>query len=209
VSSSTRQEILTMLKTQGSMTVSEMAKAMDITEMAVRRHLNTLERDNLIETYLVRQAMGRPTHVYRLSEEAEKLFPRNYSDLTIDFLKDLERMEGHEKIEQLFQRRKERLSQDMNQSMKNLPFEEKVHKLAEIQNHKGYMVDLQQTEEGDYVLKEYNCPISQVAREYTVACECELLLFRELLDTEVERNECYAKGDNHCVFKINNPKARS
>lgn len=209
MSNTTRQEILTMLKKQGPLTVSDMAKVLDITEMAVRRHLNTLERDNLIETYLVRQAMGRPTNMYQLSAEAEKLFPRHYSDLTLDFLKDLEAIEGNEKVKQLFYRRKDRLSKELEHKLQDKTFDEKVAALADIQNNKGYMVELQKTEAGDYILKEYNCPISQVAKEYVVACDCELKLFQEVLKTDVERTQCYAKGESHCLFKIEKQKALS
>ena len=60
---STKDEILIMLKTAGSLTVSDISKELGITEMAVRRHLNTLERDEMIKSTLVRQAMGRPTHL--------------------------------------------------------------------------------------------------------------------------------------------------
>lgn len=209
MSNTTRQEILTMLKKEGSLTVSDMAKALDITEMAVRRHLNTLERDNLIETYLVRQAMGRPTNMYRLSAEADKLFPRHYSDLTLDFLKDLEVIEGKEVIHELFLRRKNRLYKELEHKLQDKSFDEKVAILAEIQNNKGYMVELQKMESGDYVLKEYNCPISQVAKEYIVACDCELKLFQEVLQTDVERHQCYAKGETHCAFTIEKSKAHS
>lgn len=209
MSNSTRQQILMMLKRQGPLTVSDMAKMLEITEMAVRRHLNTLERDNLIETQLVRQAMGRPTNVYQLSAEAESMFPRNYCDLTIEILKDLEEIEGNDKIAQLFLRRKERLYREIEHKLKNKSFDEKVATLAEIQDKKGYMVELQKTEEGDYILAEYNCPISQVAKEYVVACECELQLFREVLNTTVERTQCYAKGQNCCLFKIEREKALS
>lgn len=209
MSNTTRQEILTMLKKQGPLTVSDMAKTLDITEMAVRRHLNTLERDDLIDTYLVRQAMGRPTNMYRLSAEAEKLFPRQYSDLTLDFLKDLEVVEGKEIIHQLFERRKDRLSKELEHKLQDKSFDEKVAALAEIQNNKGYMVELQKTETGDYILKEYNCPISQVAKEYVVACDCELKLFQEILKTDVTRSECYAKGESHCLFQIEREKTHS
>ncbi len=209
MSNSTRQEILTMLKKQGPLTVSDMSKILEITEMAVRRHLNTLERDNYIETYLVRQAMGRPTNMYQLSTEAEKLFPRHYSDLTIDFLKDLEAIEGNEKISQLFHRRKERLSKELGNKLQDKSFDEKVSALADIQNHRGYMVELKKTGEGNYVFKEYNCPISQVAKEYSVACECELKLFQEILDADVQRTECYAFGESHCQFVIEKEKTLS
>lgn len=206
MSNSTRQEILTMLKKQGPLSVSDMAKVLQITEMAVRRHLNTLERDNLIETYLVRQAMGRPTNMYQLSNEADRLFPRHYSDLTIDFLKDLEEIEGDRVINELFHRRKDRLSKELSHKLQDKTLEERVTALASIQNSRGYMVEVKETEDGGFLFKEYNCPIAQVAKEYTVACDCELKLFREVLQTDVQRTQCYAMGESHCQFEIEKDK---
>jgi predicted ArsR family transcriptional regulator len=204
-SPSTRDEILLILKTKGSQPVSELAEQLGITEMAVRRHLNTLERDQFIQTALVRQAMGRPTNRYSLTDSGHNLFPKNYSDITIDFLKDIEELEGIEKIDTLFERREARLEAKHREQMKGLTFEEKVKALAEIQNEKGYMVKWEKLDDGEYVLKEYNCPISQVAKEYQKACNCELSLFQKLLGTEdVERTECLAKGGEHCVYMIKN-----
>ena len=64
---STRKVILSMLKTQGPLSVHDIAKQLGITEMAVRRHIHSLEKDDLLEAKLVRQAMGRPSNVYTLS----------------------------------------------------------------------------------------------------------------------------------------------
>lgn len=200
---STRDEILTMLKTQGRLPVSEIAEQLGITEMAIRRHLNTLERDLYIDTELTRQAMGRPTNVYFLTEKGHDLFPKNYADIAVDFLQDIEETDGLDKIEQLFKRREEKLVDRYEERMKGLTFEEKVTALAHIQNEKGYMVQVDKTEQGEYVLKEYNCPISDVAKEYNQACECELSLFQKLLGTQqVERTECLAKGGTHCVYVL-------
>ena len=59
---STRKVILSMLKTQGPLSVHDLAKQLGITEMAVRRHIHSMEKDDLLETKLVRQAMGRPSN---------------------------------------------------------------------------------------------------------------------------------------------------
>lgn len=204
-SSSTRDEILLLLKTKGSQPVSELAEQLGITEMAVRRHLNTLERDQFIQTQLVRQAMGRPTNRYSLTESGHNFFPKNYADITIDFLKDIEELEGIEKVDILFERREARLEERHREQMKGLSCEGKVKALAAIQNDKGYMAKWKKIGNGEYILKEYNCPISQVAMEYEKACNCELSLFQKLLGTEkVERIECLAKGGEHCVYKIKN-----
>lgn len=187
-----------MLKTAGPLGVSEMAKRLAITEMAVRRHLNTLERDGYIDSHMVRQSMGRPMHVFRLTEAAEDLFPKNYHTLTLDLLGELE---DSRTVGKLFGKRKEKLLHKYVAGMEGKTLEERVGKLAEIQNANGYMADWERTENG-FVLQEFNCPISQVANQYDEACECELQLFEELLETKVERSDCLAKGGCKCVYHI-------
>ncbi|WP_231607539.1 helix-turn-helix transcriptional regulator [Fictibacillus sp. 18YEL24] len=209
---STRDEIIYLLKRNKRMTVTEMAKSLGITEMAVRRHLNTLERDHVIETTLVRQAMGRPIHFYHLTASGDEQFPRNYSGLTVDFLKDIEEVSGTETIDELFKRRENRLHDRYKDRMNTLTeFEQKVNELANIQNEAGYMVDWERGEDPDtYVLTEYNCPIAKVANEYQQACSCELSLFKRMLQTDaVERKTCMAKGGDYCCYVIKEEKQTS
>ena len=205
---STRDQILGLLKVNKQLTVSEMANQLDITEMAVRRHLNTLERDNIISTTLVRQAMGRPTNVYYLTKTGQEMFPRNYATLTVDLLRDLEDINGKEVVEQLFERRKERMKEKYgSRIMDHKTLDEKIAELARLQNEQGYMVEWEKDTDGSYIFKEYNCPISQIAKEYPVACECEQELFKELLNTEeIECEACMATEDvPHCYYKIKEP----
>lgn len=200
----TRKVIMTMLKTKGALSVSEISRKLGITEMAVRRHLNTLERDNLIESTLVRQAMGRPTHLYSLTENADDLFPKKYQHLTLDLLEELEYALGADKVNLLFERRKQRLIGRYEDRMEGKSFGERVQELADIQNTNGYMVELERKEDGAYLLKEHNCPIAQVASQYNHACNCELSMFQSLLGEEarVERTECLAKGGIQCTYVI-------
>lgn len=199
---STRKVILTMLKTNGALAVSEMAKQLGITEMAVRRHLNTMERDGLIEAKLVRQAMGRPTNLYSLTENADDLFPKKYHHLTLDLLSELVEEAGEGKVDLLFERRKDRLISRYEGQVSGKTLPERVKTLAEIQNSNGYMVDWTESEDGQFVINEHNCPISQVANQYNHACQCELKMFETLLDADVERVECLVKGGNKCSYVI-------
>lgn len=198
---STRKRILTLLKTKGSLSVNELSGFLGITEMAVRRHLNRLAGDGYIETTLQRQAMGRPIYLYALTPLAEQFFPKNYHGLTLDLLSELEE-EDRALVDRLFERRKRKLEEKHIKRMNGCTLKEKVEQLAQIQNEAGYMVQVEQTSERDFVLNEYNCPISQVASRYEQACNCELDLFRSLLGTNVERTECLAKGGQKCTYKI-------
>lgn len=201
---STRNQLLQMLKVSGSLHVSEMARQLGITEMAVRRHLHALERDGLVDTTLVRQAMGRPSHMYSLTEEAQFLFPNNYHGLTLDLLEEVEaETQDADLVKRLFDRRKDKLVRRYQDRIQSGQLQEKVRFLAEIQNDSGYMAGWETGEaEGDYIIDEYNCPIAQVANRYEHACESELALFRELLDADVERVECLAKDGRRCRYVI-------
>lgn len=199
---STRERILHLMKTAGPLSAKELTTELQITEMAVRRHLGTMERDGLIESKMVRQTAGRPTAVYGLTELAEGLFPKRYHSLTLDLLDELAEESGEIMVDRLFDRRKEKLSRRYMAEMQGKSLTEKVRTLSEIQNDNGYMTELQETDGGEYVLMEHNCPISQIANRYNHACDCELKLFESLLDADVERTECLAQQGRKCVYVI-------
>jgi iron-sulfur cluster biosynthesis transcriptional regulator SufR len=200
---STRQQILEMLKKNDAMSAKEMAAKLKITDIAVRRHLLTLEKDHLVQTKLVRQSMGRPSHVYMLTESSEQVFPKNYSEITLDFLQDVQELQGSDMIDSLFDRREQRLSEKYKQDMKGVELENRVAELAQLQDKRGYMAEWTEGEQpGQYFLIEHNCPIHKVAEEYTKACSSELSLFRDVLGADVEQLECKAKGGQRCVYAI-------
>jgi DeoR family suf operon transcriptional repressor len=205
--SSTKEQILKMLKVQKRLTVSEMAKQLNITEMAVRRHLNALERDELVQTTLVRQPMGRPTNVYELTTKGEQRFPRHYQQTMIDFLIDLEQMAGKEMIVQLFKNRQERIKRLYETNFLNKSFLDKVKELVDLQNEHGYMTELKKKSDDLFELVEHNCPIAEVARVYPIACECERGLFEMLLhEAEIVPKTCLADGDDACRYDIKRKK---
>ena len=53
-----------------------------------------LERDRLVRYELVQRGKGRPSYVYRLSDEAENLFPKNYAALANELLGYLAAQDG-------------------------------------------------------------------------------------------------------------------
>jgi len=200
---STRQTVLKLLKTRGSATATELAGLLGLTDMAVRRHLAALEQDGYIAPVTVRQPMGRPANVYQLTEEAEHFFPKNYHLLMLDLLEELELQDdGGDAVGQLFEARKRKLLGRYASRMAGKSLRERVAELADIQNAGGYMVEVKTGSDAAYLLHEYNCPIAQVAGRYQQACQCELALFRDLLETEVERTECLAKGGGKCTYRI-------
>lgn len=70
----TRESIVELLKKNKELSVSGLKEHLDITEMAVRKHLVKLEADELITSRSVRKPMGRPVIYYRLTEKGHEIF---------------------------------------------------------------------------------------------------------------------------------------
>jgi predicted ArsR family transcriptional regulator len=211
---STRNQLLQLLKTQVNCCISDLSKELGITEMAVRRHVQSLEKDGLIRSMQVRQAMGRPMYRYSLTEQSDDLFPKNYPQLTLDLLSELEEQTGgSEVIDRMFQGRRDKLETRYKERMLDRPLSERVSELSAIQNTAGYMTEWEAVGSSDgmgnnaggsdsYLLYEYNCPIAQVANRYRQACHCEKQLFENLLGARVERTECIVEGGMRCTYTI-------
>jgi len=200
-SSSTKQQILKLLKMEKRLTVGELAKRLNVSEMAVRRHLQALERDGLIRSTLVRQAMGRPTNVYELSEKGEEQFPQHYKQWAVELLSDLEALAGKEMVAALLQARTVRLKERYAHEFQAKPLEEKMKKLFDMQNDQGYMAQLKK-DKGMYHLITHHCPIAEIAKKYRSICSCELQLFQQLLNSKVSLQACMTKGDDVCHYEI-------
>ncbi|MCG3418314.1 helix-turn-helix transcriptional regulator [Oceanobacillus jordanicus] len=199
----TKDRILDLLKREVRMTVGALSERLEITDMAVRKHLLAMEKDGLIVTEEIRQPMGRPVQSYTLSAKGELLFPKSYEGLSVEFLQDIQALYGSKSVEQLFQNREKRLTKEYTLRMQKKSHQERMQELQTIQNEKGYMADITKIDDNSYELIEYNCPIMAVAKEYKVACKCETSMFKNVLQTEnVNRTSCKTEGNDHCRFQI-------
>lgn len=106
--SSTREEIMGLLKTNGAMSVAQLAKQLEMTEMGVRRHLYAMQQDHLLDTEMVRQQMGRPLQMYRLSDTGDERFPKQYHQLILDLLQEMESWQDENSVQRLFEGRNSR-----------------------------------------------------------------------------------------------------
>lgn len=200
---STRREIVNILRTQGPLTVGELGDRLGITHVAVRRHLTSLERDGLVSSVQERLPMGRPTRVYSLTEAADELFPKKYGTLTLEVLEFMEDA-GDNLLDRFFAARGESMVQKYGPEVTGgKSLEDRVARLADIQLANGHLASYERGEGNGLVLKEFNCPVHQISRKYQHACYHELEFFKTVLGTDqVERVECIAKGGTSCRYEI-------
>ena len=198
----TREQILALLRRHGNMTAAELSEALGIGAVGVRQHLALLDRDGLVRTIGVRRGIGRPSHLYGLTSNAESLFPKRYDRMAMDALAFVEARGGPEAIDQLFAERRGQLTAQYLPRLAGKSRAEQVAELAAILTEQGYMCECEQLPSGELVLAEHNCPVDCVARDYHQACEHELKLYEDVLGTPLVREETISEGGSCCRYRI-------
>lgn len=208
----TRQLIKELLKKNKELSVSGLTAFLDITEMAVRKHLVKLEAEKLITSRTVRQPMGRPVIFYRLTQAGHDTFPNNYDKMVVEILQDIHENMGDDAIDMIFKKREERLRKKYRRRIfLDDSLMERVEDLVDVQQENGYMAEftkLDLTSDDVISFEQFNCPIAAIADRYDKPCHYELELFKEVLGTDqVKRVECIAKGGKSCQYLIKNESA--
>ena len=197
----TRGEIVSLLKKSNGMTASEIATELDLHSMTVRQHLAVLERDSYIQHNREKIGRGRPTYVYRLAEEAKRLFPSNYPRFTMGILDALVMMDGAEKVDQLLAYDMEAKISTHFKNIENKSLGQRAAMLGDYWSEERYVVEVEETPTA-FIMKEHNCALGSVVEKYNQLCQQELSLFERLLSVPVERQCHMATGDHLCSYKI-------
>lgn len=200
----TRQRILVALKKQGHLTTRQLATILGITPMGVRRHLNSLQHDSLVESSTIRQGLGRPSQAYRLTGQAQALFPTTYAQLTNELLSYVESFDGSAQIEALFQQRAQRRIQQARGRLQPLDsLAARVAELAAILDEDGYLAEWEQLDDDTFALREFNCAVHSVASRFRQACGSELTFIQAVLpEADVVRQHHLLGDDIFCGYRI-------
>jgi predicted ArsR family transcriptional regulator len=206
-SSSLRRDLLLRLRLDGPSAPEDLAHRLGVSRTGVLQQLRALEAAGLVSRESVRHGVGRPRHVYDVTEAAQDLFPTNYDALASGLLEAIRAIGGEELVDGVFEERRrmarERVRQRMAERLPaDAPLVDRARELAVIQDEQGYLAETVIGPDGVIRLVERNCAIHRVSAEQPAACQAELDLFREVLGTDVERETHIATGDRCCTYKI-------
>jgi len=200
----TRRAIVKLLKTEGALDSSRLARHLRPTPMAVRQHLYALQREKLVTAEERPVPLGRPAKHWQLTPEANRLFPDAYAELTLALVGAVEKAFGPAGTQRVLE---SRCALQQAAYRARIPasasLEEKLRELARVRTEEGYMAEV--TREGDgYLFVERHCPICAAANACQGFCATELDLFRAVLGgrVRVERTEHIIAGDRRCVYQV-------
>jgi predicted ArsR family transcriptional regulator len=202
-----RREILIRLRHDGPSSPEQLANALGLSRTGVLQQLHALEAGGLVTREAVRHGVGRPRHVYDVTEAAQDLFPTNYDGLASGLLAAIRSIGGEALVDDVFEERRRLTHDRMRQRMAerlapDASLGERARELAVIQDEQGYLAEAVVGPDGVIRLVERNCAIHRVSSEHAAACQAELDLFRELLGADVQRETHIAAGDRCCSYRI-------
>src|SRR6185369_3789124 len=206
----TRRAITKLLKTEGPIDSAQLAERLGLTAMAVRQHLYVLQREGLVAAETRPVPIGRPAKFWRLTPEADHLFPEAYAELSVALIDSVKDAFGEEGLERVLTSRCARQRMDYGKRIRPKdPLERKLNELAKVRTEEGYMAEIRRGDDGGFLLVENHCPICAAANACQGFCSTELDLFRSVLGpgVTVERAEHIIKGDHRCVYKIKPQKS--
>jgi len=198
----TQEVLLLQLKKNVEMTVSELCAALGITEMAVRRHLSSLQAEGLIESKSVKQTRGRPMYRYRLAEKASSLFPSGFQALASDFLDLVKEERGHKGVMEFLSQRNDRMAERLKVRMADKSLPDRVAEVAKIFTEDGYMTEWEKLPDGNYLIYQRNCALHDLANQYRQICVLEPKLIETLLGAKVTRQQYMLKNGPVCGYIV-------
>ncbi|WP_318207165.1 MULTISPECIES: metalloregulator ArsR/SmtB family transcription factor [unclassified Streptomyces] len=203
---STRNRVARSILDHGPSTVADLAGRLRLTQAAVRRHLDSLVAENVVEAREQRvygaRSRGRPAKVFALTDCGRDAFDQSYDSLAVEALRWIERNAGGEAAVAAFARdRIEAQADAYREAVEAAEPAQRTEALAKALTADGYAATARNAPVGEQ-LCQHHCPVAHVAEQYPQLCEAETEFFSRLLGTHVQRLATIAHGDGVCTTFI-------
>lgn len=206
---STRSQILALLR-RGECSVDELAKAVGVSDNAVRLHLATLERDGHVRAARLRREgqVGKPATVYAITPEGDDAFSRAYEPVLTSLLVSLAGRMTAAELSDVLRDVGRQLASSAGRATdvrrENSTVEERVREAADLLRAIGGDADVQKVADG-FVIQSFACPLSRSVDACPPLCGAIAELVAGVTGAKV-KERCDRSGRPRCSFAIT-PKA--
>ena len=199
----TRDAIARSILENGPSTASTLSQRLSLTPAGIRRHLDLLVADGILEARDPRvgstRGRGRPSKVFLMTDEGRSQFEHSYDDLAVAALKFMATHSGDHLVTAFAESRAEDIERKATPYLAKRA--KKIDALATFLTEQGYAASVEKRGTGEEIC-QHHCPIAHVAAQYPQLCEAETQAFSRLLGTHVQRLATIAHGDGVCTTYI-------
>ncbi|MEU8249619.1 metalloregulator ArsR/SmtB family transcription factor [Nonomuraea sp. NPDC048916] len=202
----TRARVARLILEHGPVSAAALGERLGLTPAAVRRHLDALLTDGMIEPRTARprgqRGRGRPAKLFAITDAGRSAFEHAYDDLAGSALRFLAERMGHEAVADFARSQVSGLLTRLEPVMRTVPADQRVQVLAQALSAEGYAASASKAKSGGDQLCQHHCPVAHAAAEFPQLCEAETEAFAQLLGTPVQRLATIAHGDGVCTTHV-------
>lgn len=200
---STRDAVARSVLENGPSTAVILGARLRLTPPGIRRHLEILVADGILEArdphVALTRGRGRPSKVFVMTDAGREQFEHSYDDLAVAALKFMSSQSGEHQVYAFAQSRADDIERKATVALAKSP--NKTDALATFLTEQGYAASIEVHANGEQ-LCQHHCPIAHVAAEFPQLCETETEIFSKILGTHVQRLATIAHGDGVCTTYI-------
>lgn len=200
----TAATLLALLR-DGRRQAQELAATLGIDTSAVRRHLETLRAQGLVDSVEAVAGPGRPKMMYGLTAAGREAFPRDYALLLSLVTAKLGETEGRAALERVMGA----IAEDLAKGVAAKPDPEgRVKALVAFYNRLGFEASVERTRDG-FAITQRNCIFLRAATaDPPLLCECldEGIMRAALPSADVRFEGSLATGAPRCRHLLRLPR---
>lgn len=207
----TRDRVLNAVLEHGPVSAAQLGTMLGLTPAAVRRHLDVLERSELIEVKRLRGSgvgAGRPARRYVLSSQGQSTLGNDYLDIARAALKELEATAGSAAVDAFARRRYEDMERRYTPVVEaaGTSVQARAEALAAALTNDGYAASSNVVGAQGPMLSiqlcQGHCPVRELAADHPQFCDNETRVFSRLLGVDVRRLSTLAGGGHVCTTHV-------
>lgn len=198
----TRKSIMINLLSKDTNSV-DLAKKIGINESAIRRHLETLEKEGLVYSTFERHKRGRPKKIFFLTAYGKTFFPRKNKTFLSLLVQNIMQRYGKEEMETLMSL----IARDFVDLLVTKEIKgnlsSRLEQLIQLLNDYGFFASL--SKRGNkYIIEYHNCVFGDLVPQFGVyLCKIDENVVKKFAgDVNIKWLKRIAKGDKKCVQVI-------
>ncbi|MEV6300840.1 HTH domain-containing protein [Actinoplanes sp. NPDC051861] len=203
----TRDRVAQLLLERGTATAAELGAELGLSPAAIRKHLDAMQAEQMVETREVRvsgpRGRGRPAKHFMLTAAAREGFPHHYDGIATAALRWIAEHHGPEAVSAFAASQVAGLQERLAAALRSAGEEPmaRAEALAEALTAEGYAASATTIASGGQ-LCQHHCPVAHVAAEFPQLCDAETEVISRLIGTHVQRLATIAHGDGVCTTHI-------
>ncbi len=200
----TREQVLRIVRGHREATVSQIAETMGLTHQAVRRHLDGLRADGLIEARLERHGVGRPSMLFSVTDRGDETAGHTYLQLLSRLFRHIEKEPAGERkqmLEEMFSGIAQEVAAEHVSEVRGQTLDERVAQVTRALEAEG-IADGWHKDGDVFHIHNGECPYIRLAALSDAPCRSDRQSIELLVGAAVEQTRRIVDGASQCEYVI-------